>query len=492
LRFRSPPTPPDVSSNDCHAGEATLKFPCHTAVLIAGLSAAGFARASAAQGLPQADTTAPSLEGRVEQLEQRVRLLQQLREVELDSAIAAAKARPSLVAGTDGFTVMSRDSAFQLKFRGYVQADGRWSEGNSSAPASSTILVRRARPILEGTLYKYFDFRFMPDFAGASVRLYDAYSDLRFSPAFVVRAGKFIPPVGLEQIQSATDLRFAERGLPTDLVPNRDLGVQFQGDLFSSKLSYSIGIFDGVPDLANLDGDTQNSKDGIARIFFTPFARPGATPTIDLGFGISGSSGHELGTVAAPQLANYTSPGQVTIFKFRSDGATAANTVIADGLRARVSPQGYLNVGPFGSIFEFVRSAQQVRRNTITGNIQNDAWQLSGSWFLTGDRNSFKTVTPKKSFDPSAHTWGAFEVTARYGELSFDPAPFGTTSAASFADPTNSVRHAAAFGTGVNWYLSRGVKIDASYERTTFQGGAAGGADRKPETLVVTRVQTSF
>ena len=38
-------------------------------------------------------------------------------------------------------------------------------------------------------------------------------------------AGKFKVPVGLERLESATDIRFIERGFPTSLVPNRDLGV---------------------------------------------------------------------------------------------------------------------------------------------------------------------------------------------------------------------------------------------------------------------------
>jgi hypothetical protein len=58
----------------------------------------------------------------------------------------------------------------------------------------------------------------MPDLGGIAPTIFDAYWDGKFVPQFTVRAGKFKPPIGLERLQSATDIAFAERGLPTNLV----------------------------------------------------------------------------------------------------------------------------------------------------------------------------------------------------------------------------------------------------------------------------------
>ena len=49
-----------------------------------------------------------------------------------------------------------------------------------------------------------------------------------------------------------------------------------------------------------------------------------------------------------------------------------------------------------------------------------------------------------------------------------------------------------ALGLGVNWYLTKQVKVSVNYEHTTFEGGAADGADRLSEDFVVTRFQHSF
>ena len=66
----------------------------------------------------------------------------------------------------------------------------------------------------------------MPDFGNGQATIFDAYLDAKFSTAFKVRFGKGKPPVGLERLQSATDIEFVERSLANDLVPNRDLGIQ--------------------------------------------------------------------------------------------------------------------------------------------------------------------------------------------------------------------------------------------------------------------------
>jgi phosphate-selective porin OprO/OprP len=163
----------------------------------------------------------------------------------------AARQQPTVGAGREGFVIKSADGAFQLKLRAYVQADGRFFPGGAATLGTSTFFLRRARSVTDVTLWKYFALRLTPDFGQGRVVLFDAYLDFRPATQFGLRAGKTKPPIGLERLQSATDLRFVERGLPTDLVPNRDVGLQAFGDLAGGQLSYAIGVFNGVADLGN-------------------------------------------------------------------------------------------------------------------------------------------------------------------------------------------------------------------------------------------------
>jgi phosphate-selective porin OprO/OprP len=401
-----------------------------------------------------------------------------------EPAAEKAKTATSVTSGKDGFSIKSADGAFVLKLRGYTHFDGRFYQEDDERPAADTFLLRRIRPIVEGTVFRIFDFRIMPDFAQGTTVLQDGYLEGRFSPAFRVRAGKFKPPVGLERLQGATDILFVERAFPTALVPNRDLGVQLSGDLAGGGVTWALGYFNGVVDGGNGDLDVEDGKDAAARLFFLPFAQGGG-PLKGLGFGIAASQGRQEGTLAATGLPSYRTPGQQSFFSYRTDG-TAAGTVIADGDRARLSPQAYLYAGPFGLLTEYVRSSQEVRRGAVAQKLENEAWQVAASWVLAGGEPGFRGVSPRQPFDPAVHTWGAFELAARASRLEVDDDAFPL-----FANPASSASSAESLGIGFNWYLNRSLKLMLDYERTKFEGGAATG-DREDENVLLSRFQISF
>ena len=108
---------------------------------------------------------------------------------------------PIVTSGPDGLAVRSADGASSLRLRGYLQTDGRLFIAEEAVSNNDTFLIRRARPVLEGTVYGRFDFKLMPDFGQGQSVLYDAYVDVRFIPALKLRAGKFKPPIGLERLQ---------------------------------------------------------------------------------------------------------------------------------------------------------------------------------------------------------------------------------------------------------------------------------------------------
>ena len=111
-----------------------------------------------------------------------------------------------------------------------------------------TFALRRIRPQLHGRIAQRFEFFLNPDFAGGTLVVQDAYLDTRFSPAFIVRIGKGKTPFGLERLTSAGTLCSLERGLPTALVPNRDVGVQVFGEIPGGIVSYAAAVLNGVAD----------------------------------------------------------------------------------------------------------------------------------------------------------------------------------------------------------------------------------------------------
>ena len=433
---------------------------------------------------PTREDSVASLAARVQELDQQVRILNRIREISADSAAAAAKDKQSVTANPkDGFSFKSADGRYSLRLRGYIQSDARFYPSSEGVPSVDNLLIRRARPIVEATVGRYFDFRLMPDFGGTAVQIYDAYWDGKFAPQFTVRAGKFKPPIGLERIQSAADIMFAERGFPTNLVPSRDIGLQIGGDFSEGLFAYQVGVFNGVPDLANGGDDLSDAKDFAARLFVQPFKSGSFRP---LGFGIAGSTGFERANTTITGLPSYRTPGQQTLFRYSSSTTTPASNVFADGKRTRISPQAYFYTGPLGLLGEYVISKNEVDKAGAVAELEHKAWQAEGSFFLTGEKNSFKNPMPKKPFDLKEGGFGAIELVARYGELILDPASFPT-----YASLTSSVQKAKAWGAGVNWHFTRQVKVMVDYEHTTFRGGATSG-DREPENAVITRFQTSF
>ncbi len=480
-----------------------------------------------------AESVAPSEADELRALREQIRLLDEkvrsLEAKQAQHADSAAIEKKLLVierrqeisderlAVTDkGITLSSADGANFLRLRGLVQADARaFFNDDPALTNNSTFLLRRARLIFEGTFNKNTSFLVTPEFAGSAPTIVDAYANFALSPSFQVRAGRFKEPVGLEQLQSDSAALFIERSLASQLVPNRDLGVQLGGDLLNGTLAYAAGIFDGVPDGSNngavtgttVNADSDKDKDLAVRLFALPFKNDVASPLRGLGFGLAASTGREK---PASGLAAYRTAGQQTFFSFRTQSAAAASktnyTAVPDGTTWRLSPQAYYYYGPFGILGEYAVSTVNVRPNfptTFVGSpkveLKNTAWQLAVGYVLTGEDATYTGVVPKADFDWASGSWGAWEIVARYESLDLDDKAFGSPGAgyASLADKNNNASKVSGFDLGLNWFLSKTVRASLNYYHSNF-GLTAGAVPttrallNNDESALVTRLQIAF
>ncbi len=419
-------------------------------------------------------------------LDQRLRVIERKLELQAEESAAKAAKEPVVSLSPKGLSIKSPASdGIEVKFKALVQADGRLYLDDEQLPQNDTLLLRRVEPTIEGTWGPLLGFRLQAQLAGDSATLNDAYLDLKFDPRATLRVGKYKQPFGLEQLQSAGSLAAIERGLPTELTPGRDLGVQLQGEFAGSTLNYAVGVFNGVVDGRDaVASNPDNEFEATARVFWEPY-KNAANAWSGLGVGIATSVSDNFG--AGPNfLPRYRTPGQVQFFGYRAEAA-------ADGLHRRWSPQAYYYNGPLGLLGEYVTSEQEVR--LVAGasagrveHLENNAWQLSGSWVLTGEDASYRGLArPNHPFTTGAAGWGALELVARYGELDVDDDAFPL-----FANPATSASRAQAWTVGLNWYLTQNLKLVANYSQTTFEGGAAAGADREDEKAFFTRAQLSF
>jgi phosphate-selective porin OprO/OprP len=424
------------------------------------------------------------LVARLEALETEIALVKRRLEVKQEEDETKASGAALVTADRSGFQITSPDrKGFRLRIRGYLHADSRTFLGASSSSARAafareTFAMRRARLLFEGTLFENVDFRVMPDFGGSAPTLQDAYVNLRYWPLAQLQAGQFKSPFGLERLQSATSLTFIERGFPTQLAPNRDLGVMFHGDVREGWLQYQLAVVNGVADGASSPLDSDDSKDVVARVFAQPFLETGWAPLQGLGIGFAASYGEQERAITTA----YRTSGQDVFFRYAAD-------VAEDGERLRLAPQASYYWGPFGSMFEWTRSETRLEGPTGSGEAEARAWQVAASWVLTGESASYRGVTPRNPLRPSDGAWGAFEVAARFHRLEVDDDVF----TGGFASRTSSASRADAWTVGLNWYLNPLVKLALDYERTEFEdGGALLGTDRPDEGLLLTRFQLSY
>jgi phosphate-selective porin OprO/OprP len=446
--------------------------------------------AASQNGLADEAPDVDALKQQIHALDQTVRILERKRELEAEVSAAT----PRLSVGSSGLAVSSADSNFVFRLRGYAQVDARFYPGTVPGPVlSDTFLIRRARPIFEGTVFEKYDYRVMLDFGAQATLstannalLQDAWVTARLWPEFQIFAGKIKEPVGLERLQSGANLLFIERGYPTQLVPNRDVGFGIQGDLLRNTLNYAAGVFNGVADGGSSDFDASDSdKDVAGRLFAHPFGHTQVEALKGLGIGVAGTYGNREGA-----LRSYSSQGLQRVLTYRTGAGTNAATAsaTADGVNWRIAPQGYCYWGPFGLFAEYVISSQEVRRDEggapVRATLRNLAWQVAASFFLTGEKNSYKAVAPKRPFSLADGGCGAWEIAARVGQLDIDDDTFPL-----FSDPASSVTRSTSWGAGLNWHLNRNLKVSAGYDYTQFDAQPGTTFDHEHEHIAVARVQ---
>jgi phosphate-selective porin OprO/OprP len=433
---------------------------------------------------PADRTELQALREQVQRLEQQLKVLS--RQLEIKEEAAAAPA-PKITLNDKGFTLASPDGANAIKLRGLVQLDSRLFFNDGGEIANNAFVLRRARLIGEGQFAKNFGFQLVPEFGGSSVSILDANFTIAVAPALQLKFGKFKAPIGLELLQSDSWTFFDERSIATNLVPNRDLGIQASGDLFGGRLTYQAGVFSGVGDGGSSSNtDFDNEKDFAGRLFAAPFKDAAGSPVQGLSFGIGGSIGREK--TAAGRTSGYRTDGQQTFFAYNS-------AVAADGRNWRIAPQLDYRLGSFGAQGEYIVSAINARP-TATGpktELRNKAWQLAAGYVLTGEDSSYNGVVPRTNFDPAAGTWGAFEVVGRYARLDVDDAAFP-----AFASAASNANSARSLGVGLNWYLAKAVAFKFDYYQTKFGFNAAAPAIPTPQVLrqdekaFITRFQLAF
>ncbi|MES1172435.1 MAG: porin [Bacteroidota bacterium] len=473
--------------------------------------AAGAAAPPADAPPPAVPAASSDVVSRLDELDQIARIASRKHELLEEEAAKRAKEAAVTTVDEKGLVVKSGDGAYVLKIRALLQIDGRFFLDDDALQDRDTILIRKFRPTIEGTLFGLVDYRFTPDFAGGVAQVFDAYVDVHPAPWLRLRLGKAKAPLGLERLQGDQDLPFIERALDQNLTTAREVGALLWGDIAGGIVNYTVGIVNGGPDGTQLDVDTNHAKDFVGRVFFQPFKAEGLRELGELGVGIAGSTGNRKGlpqvgtTAATPGLPSFRTFGQNTFFSYLAPAADPAGTgtVFAHLRSSRINPQLYYYNGPIGLQGEYVWARQSVQKGNDTATFTHHAAHGTASFVING-KNGYDGVTPAVPFDLAKGALGALEIAARYAwlKVDLDTFPFpAATGVPSFADPLRSARVAQSFAGAINYVPRRSFRLSLDFEQTRFTGGAAGAAvatgprpivDRKTENVIGASAQVHF
>jgi phosphate-selective porin OprO/OprP len=241
-------------------------------------------------------------------------------------------------------------------------------------------------------------------------------------------------------------------------------------------VSYAGSVGNGAPDGSSVDVDTNDGKEIAGRIVVRPFSPTSVSPLTGLSLALSGSRGRQTVATALPV---YRSSGFLAQTFFSYSGATA------DGNRTRYSPYVSYYHKAFGAFGEFVHSELPVRKDAVSAVIGHDAWQAVAMLVLTGESASESGVRPRANFDFGNGHWGAIQIAVRYHEIAVDRPAINLGLATA-----GSSRKAAAWTTGLNWFLTPAIKHVFQFERVVFDDGAAGA--RPAENVFAFRSQLNF
>jgi phosphate-selective porin OprO and OprP len=365
----------------------------------------------------------------------------------------------------EGFFIESADKNFILRFTGQIQGDYRFYGHENDYTDTDTFLMRRVRLGVEADMYKYFEFRLLPDFGQGKFVLQDAYMNVHYVNWFQPIFGKFKEPVSYEQLIQDRFVPTIERSIIDQEVPARDEGVMVHGeDLFGKRLDYAVGVFNGE---INGDADTNDHKDIAARVVVRPFA--GEDTPIWLRYlqvGVSGTTGKEQEPIN-PQVLK--TPLQVPWFTFNTG-------VRANGLRNRIDPEISYFVGGFGIYAQYYDQSQEISPAPVGGkafknvDVSFDGWHVTATWLLTGEqRTAYTILRPLRPFNPCSPLScpGAFELVARVSRLDLSGNVF-LGGPARLADPTKSTAGATELTVGFNWYLNAWVRFQFNWEHDFF------------------------
>ena len=363
----------------------------------------------------------------------------------------------------DGFCLQTDEpERFSLCLGGLLQADYRYFDYGEEDPNKNEFDIRRARLGIQGQAFRYFDYKFEYEFQGAGSRnLLDAYVDANVFPFASFRIGQFKEPFSLEHLTLDRLGFFAERSMGYYLTPGRDVGLMAHASLWSDRINYGVGIFNG-DGMDDAPGGRADTPEFAGRLVLSPFKNTGISWLEDL----QGGGSFSYADIDQNNVEIHAKTTGLTPFFDVSSGAKF-NIIREADTRSRYGADVAWAWGPFAVAAE----STYVLFDDITTSADRFDFELEDNyasllWMVTGEEPTlkngvFQPIKPKRSVWEGG--WGGVGLAFRYDSFEADKIAYDV-----MVYEGESVREAVAYTIALNWYLAPSVRMVLDATRTDF------------------------
>jgi phosphate-selective porin OprO/OprP len=431
---------------------------------------------------------------------------------------------PTLPNGKPAFA--TADGRFTANIRAIVMFDmGKYFQ-KSDLPTNvvgrdlnSGTNFRRARFGIDGKLFKDFDYALIYEFGGSggedAGHIQEAWIQYTALKPWRIRVGAFEPNIGLAAAVSTSQMPIMERPSPAEIARNVAAGdsrsaLQFagngtfgQGDSGIATRWFLSTAYTGntVGTINSTGGSTaqpfEEQQAWIGRVALAPFSSNDWQA--HLGFNaqyVFHTNDAGLGTSPRYPVQLRDRPElRLDATRLIDTGGIDARHVTVLGGEAGLTVQNFLLEGEY---FHFDIDRRLTAAQANFSNPKFDGWYVQGAWVLTGEPRPYNPAearfdAPKMNynFNPSAGTWGAVELVARYSDMDLNYHS-GGAGVAQVADAIRGGEQKITTA-GVNWYLNPDIRLMFDYQHVDVDRlNAAGAQIGQTYDTVAGRVQWTF
>ena len=353
--------------------------------------------------------------------------------------------------------IQSTDGNFEVEFGGRVHLDFRaYSADFTPDP---TFVLRRARLEIDGTLYKFFEFKVQPEFTDeGSTLLRDGYINIHPKDSIQVTAGQFKAPFSLEELQSSKYFDFIERSMLNNIVASRSPGVMFHGHTADEVVQYA---FSAQNNRGSLQPNPVGRPDFFGRLSFKPW-QEGALSKVNFGGAFA------LGKREEERYLRGRTSSRSVVFSDEFDLNGDLRTYNIEGLWV------HRNVKLQSEYISARAERLSLGENgSDLSDVKSRGLYVLGTYTLTGeDKKGNGPITPKKGIHEGGA--GAWEIGFRY----------------QFFDIKDSNR-SDTYDFKVDWWLNKFTRFQANVSYETFRHPPVGVSDTS-NIAVLTRMAIYF